>query len=176
MEEDIKLLRASDIIKFAISAEENQHKFYSRAADIVQNRDLYDTFIFLADEEKQHKKHFQGMLKVIDTMDFDKALPEGYFEFLNTLLRDITFIANNFETILSRIKTAEHAISFAINHEAEFLLYYIELRSMVPGQEQIVIDKIISEERNHFTMLSAIKSKLYLVDNEGRQNAEHQRH
>lgn len=51
----------------------------------------------------------------------------------------------------------KEAIDVGLVAEIESILYYLEMRNFVPDNEKSIIDKIIEEERGHYTKLSEIK-------------------
>jgi rubrerythrin len=58
---------------------------------------------------------------------------------------------------LSKIKDTSAALDFAIQRELDSILYYHEIKKLVPAAQHDAIEKIIEEERKHFLSLTAMK-------------------
>ena len=51
------------------------------------------------------------------------------------------------------------AFEFAMQRELDSVLYYHEIKNMVPAAQHEAIDKIIEEERRHYTMQCDMKKR-----------------
>jgi len=49
------------------------------------------------------------------------------------------------------------AVDFAIRRELDSILYYLEIRNIVPEAQRPAIDRIVEQERRHFTQLTDLK-------------------
>ena len=58
------------------------------------------------------------------------------------------------------IKDEASAIDFAIRRELDSLLYYREIRELLPADRKEAIERIILEEKKHFMKLSEMKKRL----------------
>ena len=65
------------------------------------------------------------------------------------------------EDEISRISSPVEAIDFAINREWESISYYQEIKGAVPEGQRGHVNKIVSEERKHFTKLSEGKKMFF---------------
>jgi len=61
---------------------------------------------------------------------------------------------------LSKIKNTAAALDFAIQRELDSILYYHEIKKLVPAAQHDTLEKIIKEERKHFLSLTAMKKGL----------------
>lgn len=126
-----------EIVKEAISNEEAAIQFYSEIATIVTNEDTRKTFLFLANEEKEHK-----------------ALLEAYL-----IRREFPLIMKTEETELKELATLPSinkdmpphvAIAIAINQEEKSYKFYTQLASLhPPGEIQDSLQKIATMELIH---------------------------
>ena len=51
------------------------------------------------------------------------------------------------------------ALQLAVGAEKDAILFYSEMRDLVPQRERDAVDKIIREERNHVRELSELKRR-----------------
>ena len=58
---------------------------------------------------------------------------------------------------LSKITNTASALDFAIQRELDSILYYHEIKKLVPAAQYDTLEKIIEEERKHFLSLTAMK-------------------
>jgi rubrerythrin len=153
---------ASDIVEFAIRIEENGAHFYRFAVQIAKDEDTKNLFEKLADAELHHKKTFERILAAMDKT----APPEGYAGEYAAYLHNyvdnaIIFKKEVLDQGLTKVKDSLSALDFALQREMDSILYYHEIKGLVPAHEHGTIDKIIEEERRHVDMLSAMKKKQY---------------
>jgi rubrerythrin len=59
---------------------------------------------------------------------------------------------------MAKARDREGALDFAIQREADSILYYEEMKKFAGEKHASVIDRIIAEERNHFVTLVAAKA------------------
>ncbi len=153
------LFDPSEVFQLAIRIEENGEKFYRSMADKLQDPEVKKLFAFLADEEVVHKNFYKDILSKIDTFEPYESYPGEYFSYLRAYANNIIFSEKNFEVKLEEISDALSAIDFAIKAELDSILYYQEIKKLVPGKKHAQIDEIIEEERRHFVKLTDIKNK-----------------
>jgi len=149
----------NDILKVAIKIEENGEKFYHYAEDITKNKDMKKVFKHLADEETNHKKIFKDMLSKIDKSESLEDYPEEYVTYLRTYVDKVIFTKQAKEKDFSAVKDTLSAINFAIQRELDSILYYQEMKNLIHRSREIMIERIIDEERKHFLKLQQIKKQ-----------------
>ncbi len=150
----------SEILQFAVHIEEGGEYFYKQMAEKTEDEKLKKIFNWLASEEIVHKKTFSDMLNKVETYDFNEAYPEEYFSYLKAYTENIIFRKEDLDRKISRMRDTEDAIEFAIARELEAILYYKEFKQMISKEQHPIIDKIIDEERRHFTRLKALKNEI----------------
>jgi rubrerythrin len=97
----------------------------------------------------------------------DKAAPPEsyageYAAYLHNYVDNaIIFKKEALDRELAKVKDTDSALDFAIQREMDSILYYHEIKGIVPAHEHATVDKIIEEERRHVAMLSAMKQKQY---------------
>lgn len=153
----MRVFDAKEIFKFAIRIEENGTKFYNYAANITDDEEMKKTFNFLAGEEVKHKKIFEDMLSEVTKDTAFETYPDEYFDYLKTYVDNVIFTDEQFEEAMSNVKDTLGSINFAIKRELDSILYYHEIKKVVPEKQYGLIDGIIEEERKHYTKLADIK-------------------
>ena len=153
--------RASEILEIAGKIEEHGEKFYRHASTICDDKEIKGLFEYLADEEAKHQKTFQGMLSQIEHYQPPESYPGEYFQYLSSYSQNLVFTDEEFKKRMDEIETVADALEFAIQKELESILYYLEMRNLVPeGPQRTEIDGIVDEERRHYLKLNEIKRKM----------------
>ena len=149
---------ASDIVEVAIRIEENGINFYKFAEQIAKQEEAKKLFAQLAQAEVEHKKTFE---KIFANMEKNNP-PESYEGEFGAYLRsyvdnNIIFTKEIMDKQLAKVKDTSAALDFAIQRELDSILYYHEIKKLVPASQHEAIEKIIEEERKHFLSLTAMK-------------------
>ncbi len=153
----MSLFEPSEIFQFAIRIEENGEKFYRQIVQKFEEPKVKELFSFLADEEIKHKKIYEEMVSKIDRYEPFETFPGEYFAYLRAYADNIIFTQKKFDEEIANIKDMNAALDYAINAELDSILYYQEIKNLVPDDQRKTIDGIIEEERRHFVKLSEIK-------------------
>ena len=152
--------KASEILEIAMRIEENGQKLYRHAATLTGDSATKDVFAFLANEEAKHKTTFQGMLSKIEKYQPPESYPGEYFAYLRAYAEGIVFPPDRMEKELTNITDVESAVEFGVQREVESILYYLEVRNLVPEHQRAEIDRIADEERSHYLKLTDLKRGL----------------
>jgi len=154
----MKLFESNEIFLFATRIEENGEKFYRHAAKMAKEKEPRALFTFLADEEVRHRKTFEEMLSKMERRDVEESYPGEYLAYLHDYLDNkIVFSQGAKDSEYPEVKDTLSAIDFAIQREINAVLYYHEVKRFVAQSQQEDIDKIIEEERRHFSQLTEMK-------------------
>ncbi len=153
----MSLFEPSEVFQFAIRIEENGEKFYRQMIQKFEEPTVKELFSFLADEEIKHKKIYEEMVSKIEKYEPFETFPGEYFAYLRAYADKIIFTQKKFDEEIAKIKDINAAIDYAINAELDSILYYQEVKNLVPENQRKTIDGIIEEERRHFVKLSEIK-------------------
>lgn len=156
----MQLLNISEVYQIAIKIEENGIKFYTTWSKKIKDKKLKDIFSALAYAEVEHKKIFEKMLKEIENYEPKEAYPEEYFQYLRAYADGLIFNFTEIQKKAKQIKSVSKALDFAIDREKDSILYYQEVKNILPQDQQKEIEKIINEERKHFLDLTHIKNSL----------------
>jgi rubrerythrin len=156
----MKIFDANDVIRFAVRIEEDGEVFYRKVALVSQEKDTRDLFNFLADEEIQHKAIFREMLSKMETLQPAETYDGEYAMYLSDYIDGkVIFKKEAQQELTSDTKDALSAITFAMGREADSILYYHEAKRFIAEKYYSIIDKIITEERKHFSKLSELRKK-----------------
>jgi len=149
-----------DVFDVAVKIEEKGEEFYRETAKIVSQAEVKTLFENLADEEIAHKNLFLKMAQKIGAVNLEKANREEFYTYLEVYTQKLIFSDVKAETKIPAIRDARTALLYAIEKELDSVLYYKEVKELVPLSEQTLIDGIIDEERRHVVRLSELKKSL----------------
>ncbi len=151
----------SELINIAIDIERRGIAFYDIMAKSTQNAVASDVFQHLADMEQQHIQIFQGMLKEADKYQTSSTDAEEYSAYLQGLVDSAVFTD---DMVTSQMATEANsdieALELAIRAEKDSILFYYEMKDIVPLRSQTTVNRIITEEKSHLSLLSEVKRKL----------------
>ena len=149
---------ASEIFEIALQIEKHGEKFYQHAATICDDPKIKEMFEYLAVEEVKHRKTIDGLLSKIDHYEPPEKYPGEYRQYLTAYSENLVFSDEEFEREMKKVDTVADAVEFAIEKELQSILYYIEMRNLVPeGPQRDEIDRLVEEERRHYLKLNDTK-------------------
>lgn len=151
----VVIFNVSEVFQFAIRIEENGERFYSHIAEKIADEHIKRIFKYLAEQEVNHKEYFKSLKSQFDRQEYQT--PESYsgeYEaYLKAFVDTRIFDLQKQEKEMLKIDSLVQALEFALQRELDSVLYYQEIKGLVPVQQQEMIDKIIEEERRHFIEL-----------------------
>ena len=154
----MKIFESQDILLFAKRIEENGERFYQQSADRLQDPKAKELFRYLAEEERVHRNVFEGMLSTVERVDVRETYTGEYLNYLqDTLDHKVIFDSKTAESELVGVQDTVSAIDFAIRREMDAILYFTEVKHFVSEGQQGPINRILEEERGHFSKLSDLK-------------------
>jgi len=151
----------SELINIAIGIERRGIAFYDIMAKSTRNAVTRDVFQYLADVEREHAQIFQGLLAEADKYQIPETHAGEYAAYLQALV-DSTVFTDDFVTseMVTRANSDIEALELAISAEKDSILFYYEMKDIMPQRAQPTVNKIISEEKSHLRQLSELKKKL----------------
>lgn len=153
-------IEASDVFQIAMRIEENGASFYRYAVQVAQEEKAKEMFRWLAGAEDEHRVLFQEMLSKIETHPLPESYPGEYDAYLHRYADDkLVFKKEVMDAELAKISDTLSAIDFAIDREVDSILYYHEIKGFIAKDQHEPIDRIISEERRHFKLLSKMRDE-----------------
>ena len=150
-----------DLINFAIDIERRGIMFYDIMAKSTDNEDARAVFKELVEMERDHIRIFEDMFGEVDEFRTQESPSQAHTDYLQALLDDAVFTD---DLITSEMATQADsdikALELAITAEKDSILFYYELRDILPRQSLPAINRIIAEEKSHLQQLADIKRKL----------------
>lgn len=151
---------ASDIVEVAIRIEENGVNFYKFAEQIAKQEEAKKLFAHLAQEEIKHKRIFEGIFAKIEKSAVPESYNGEYSAYLHAYVdNNIIFTKEAMDKEMANVKDTISAFDFAIRRELDSILYYHEIKKLVPSAQHGAIEQIIEEERKHFSILTEMKKR-----------------
>lgn len=150
------MFEASEIFKFAVKIEENGEALYRKVAEQTNDPKVRKLFLFLANEDVRHAGIFAKMASELEQYKPMEMYPGEYVAYMNAYTAEIIFPA----TVAKELPHSANpvaALDFGIRRELDSIMYYMQVKEMVPESHAKLIDKIIEEERGHFLKFSELK-------------------
>ncbi len=148
-----------EVLRFAVNIEKNGERFYREAAGRLTEPRSKQLFLHLAREEVGHEQLFARLLDRATEVQLDVRHSEDYLAYLRSYVDNVAFRHAEAEKQLAKVIDEGSAIEFAMQREQDSILFYTELRGLLPEQERAAIDEIIDEERAHFQALADLQNK-----------------
>ncbi|NIA23191.1 MAG: hypothetical protein GWP03_03405 [Proteobacteria bacterium] len=151
----MKNFTADEILEFAVRIEENGEYTYSKFAKKFEkegNNELAEFFGKLAKQEVEHKNTFIKMMGDKKSVDFESLNPE-YYDYMKSYVYDIIFPTDQLDKKIEGIKSMNDALQMAIRSELDSIMFYMDIKNIVPESVKEKIDRIIEEERLHYLLL-----------------------
>jgi rubrerythrin len=149
------LFRANDAALAAVEIETRGEKFYRRLAEKADDVGTRRLFEHLADEETKHKAHFEALYERLGQVQLPAGANEAEFtKYMGALIDTHTLFRESDSSLMENVKSRKDAIMKAMIFEKESILFFMEMREMVPEREKKFIDECIEEERNHLRQLN----------------------
>jgi len=156
----MQVFAASDIVQVAIRIEENGIIFYKFAEQIAKQEEAKKLFAYLADAEAGHKRTFEKFFAAVDKYTPAEQYAGEYSAYLrNYVDNNLIFTKEVMDRQLAGVKDTVAAFDFAMQRELDSILYYHEVKNLVPAAQHDAIEKIIEEERKHYALLCDMKKR-----------------
>ncbi len=150
-----------ELINIAISIERRGIAFYDIMTMSTENAASHEVFQYLANKEREHIQIFQGMLAEADKYQIPETYAQEYASYLQALVDSAVFTD---DMVISEMATHTdsdiEALELAIGAEKDSILFYYEMKEMMPQRAQPTVNKIITEEKSHLRQLSELKKKI----------------
>lgn len=155
---------ASELINIAIGIEGRGIAFYDTMARSTENAEARDIFQCLADMERTHVRIFQGMLGEADKYQPPESYAGEYAAYLQALVDSAVFTDDSITSeMATKLSSDIEAMELAIGAEKDSILFYYEMKEIMPQRAQPTVNQIITEEKSHLRQLSELKKKLATV-------------
>lgn len=156
----MEFLNMSDVLNFAIRIEEMGELFYKKAALLAKDDEAANTFYRLAEEEVRHKEVFANMLSRVGNQRPPESYPGEYLKYVRSFI-DGKVVFKDDVTLgeSGAVVDTRSALDYALQRELDSILFYHELKQLVPEGQREVLEEVIAEERRHFQVLSLLRQK-----------------
>ncbi|HHW43383.1 MAG TPA: ferritin family protein [Desulfotomaculum sp.] len=153
--------RAREIVEFARQIEQKGQQFYQAMAGKAVNDRVKEIMLSLAAEEKEHEAIFTRMLTGLEDYNPPETYPGEYEEYVRALVEGHMFNREPSPEVLAcRAGGPGEALDMAIGFEKDSLIFFYELRQLVPEAERSTVDKLIREEQKHVRRLALQRREL----------------
>jgi rubrerythrin len=146
---------AIELVNIAIGIERRGIIYYDIIARSTDDDQARTIFQGLAQMERVHLATFEHLLDEVGGAKLAENGEEGY---IATLLEDTVFTDDSVTAdVAIQADTDLKAIDLGISAEKDSILYYHELRDLLPDDQRELVTRILSEEKRHLAQLTAIR-------------------
>lgn len=151
----------SELINVAINIERRGIAFYDVMAKSSDNEAARHIFQHLAGMEREHIRVFQDMIPEAGAFPIPELFSEEYAGYLQALVDSAVFTDDTVtsETAI-QVDSDIKALELGISAEKDSILFYYQMKDVMPERTHPTMDKIIIEEKSHLTQLSGLKKEL----------------
>ena len=156
------IFSGSELVDVALGIERNGVAYYSSLAELTMDALLKDIYNYLANMERTHLEIFQNMLDSIGKYQptYAGESEEEYELYLKALIDSVVFTNDEVARQMARnASSPAEAIQIALGAEKDSIIFYSEMRDLLPERDRPVADKVINEEKSHVRLLSGIKKQ-----------------
>ena len=151
----------SELVNIAIGIERNGLAFYQSLVKSEKDVMARGAYKYLADMEEKHIETFHGMLDTVGEYEPPEIYAEEYGLYLKALIDGAVFADDKVaREMAEKVGSSAEAIQIALGAEKDSILFYSEMRNLVPERDRETVDRIIEEEKSHLRQLSELKKKL----------------
>ena len=151
----------SELIDIAIGIEKRGIAFYDIMAKSTDDAMARDVFQHLVNMEREHIQIFQGMLDKADEYQLSETSTGEYTDYFQSLVDSAVFTDDMITSEMAIQADSDiKALELAIGAEKDSILFYYEMRDVMPQRAHPIVNKIIAEEKTHLRQLSELKKKL----------------
>jgi len=152
------LIKAADVLELALELEKNGEAFYRAVARKTGVPEVQALFEDLAQQEVFHYRAFQKLAQT--TWDTPLMPPEEWQEYLSYLqatVQSAFFEGKNKSLAMAdQVASDTEAIRMAMGFEKETILFFHDLRDLVPEGHKETVARIIAEEKSHLRRLAGM--------------------
>lgn len=156
-----KAFVAEEIVEIGIQIEINGKDFYDVVAKKSKDKKAKEIFKYLSGEELKHIGVFRDILGAVKQYYPKEAYPQEYFAYMNSIASGHIFTQKDKgkETAKS-VKNEIEAVNLGIRFEKESIIFYEEMKKIIPEKEIKPLEGLIREEEKHLADLTNIKGVL----------------
>lgn len=151
------MFTSRELLEIALKIEQNGEAVYRRAIHGLENPDLVNRLIWMADEEARHAEWFLELQSDPRTHKHRMAVDEMKSDMLHDLIGEQSFTLQDVD--FSSVDDVQNLVAVFIEFEKDSILFYELLRTFIKDQGTLEsLDRIIAEEYRHIETLQEIQS------------------
>ena len=155
------LFTASEVVQAAIQIERNGEVFYDTLASSARDAGARELYTYLSGEEGKHAEVFQKMLEAVGEYRPQESFPGEYEAYMRALAESRVFTDDKVaRDMASHAASPAEAIRIAQGAEKDSILFYYEMRALVPEREHGTLNRLIDEEKSHLRRLTELAKSL----------------
>jgi rubrerythrin len=152
---------SSEVINIAIGIERRGMTFYDIMAKSADNETVRAIFEGLVNMEREHIEIFENMLDEADEAQPPETSTQEYSGYIQALIDDAVFTDDMITSEMATQADSDmKALELGISAEKDSILFYYEMRDIMPQRALPMINRIIAEEKSHLQQLSEVKKRL----------------
>lgn len=152
---------SGELINIAIGIERRGMTFYDIMAKSADNETVRAIFEGLVNMEREHIEIFENMLDEADKAQPSETSTQEYSGYIQALIDDAVFTDDMITSEMATQADSDiKALELGISAEKDSILFYYEMRDIMPQRALPMINRIIAEEKSHLQQLSEIKKRL----------------
>lgn len=157
----MSVFKMGEFIEMAIRDEETGAAFYDALVKVTKNEDVKKGCLRMADQERMHADRFRRMLSEVGSEKPREEFAGQYEQYLDYLLTSRAFpTPEDAARKVADFKSDIDALRVAMQMEKDTLLFYDEIKALIPDTHRKYVADIILEERVHVSDIYALQKKL----------------
>lgn len=152
------IFKVNEVVGIAVEIERRGERFYLDMAERATDSKVKETLLYLASEEVRHQKVYEELLSRLRSVELPPGSGESeYWCYVNDLI-DSHFLFDTVqnERLISTATSDQEVVRLAMGFEKESILFFTEMKGLVPGEEAQLIEGCIQEERTHLRKLGQL--------------------
>jgi rubrerythrin len=142
------MFNAQDILDIAIRLETNGEKTYQDARQYTSNAELKSLLIWIAREERNHARWFEGLKEQLAQDEDHHLVAELSRALVEDVVREQAFSLQ--EVDFEAVDTPEEMVRIFIGFENDTIAFYEVLKTFIDDPAIArQLEQIITEEKNH---------------------------
>ena len=152
---------SDELLNIAIGIERRGMTFYDIMAKSTDNDVARAIFEGLVNMEREHINIFEDMMDEVDQQPVPESPRQGYSDYIRALIDDAVFTDDMITSEMATQADSDiKAIELAISAEKDSILFYYEMKDLMPPKALPVIERVIAEEKLHLQQLTDVKKRL----------------
>jgi rubrerythrin len=150
-----------ELLNIAIGIERRGMTFYDIMAKSTDNEIARAIFEGLVEMEREHITIFEDMMDKTDMQPAPESSRQEYSDYIRALVDNAVFTDDMITSEMATQADSDiKAVELAISAEKDSILFYYELKDLMPPKALPVIKRVIAEEKLHLQQLTDVKKRL----------------